>query len=165
MKIAVGTTASSKLKYIGEVCNDLDCSHDIFPVEVLSGVSEQPLTSEETRQGSVIRAENAIALVKEAEIGMGIEVGYEKINDRFAILCWVSVVDKNGKISSWCSTPFSLPDYHHDILEKGLFLGDYVRAFAEQSDDLEHQKLAFDIVHRRPYIVDALTQAFSKYEI
>lgn len=66
MIIAVGTTSEQKIGYLKEILRELNIDADIIPCEVKSLVSNQPLTSEETKQGSINRAKHAFELTKES---------------------------------------------------------------------------------------------------
>lgn len=143
------------------VCKDLGFDCELIPFAVASGVSEQPITSDETKQGSINRARAVLELAPEAEVGLGIEAGYEKIDGRYNILCWATAVS-GGEIISCCSTPFPMPEFHHDVVEKGLNLGDHVRTFRDMSYDPAHLRLAEDLIHREPYLMDAMRQIIEK---
>lgn len=142
-------------------CQELGFDCDLLSFAVASGVSEQPLTSEETKQGSINRAQAALGLAPEAKVGLGIEAGYEKIGGRYNILCWATAI-LDGKVISCCSTPFPLPDFHHEVVEKGMYLSDHVRIFQNLSDDPAHLRLAEDLIHREPYLMDAMRQIINK---
>lgn len=161
MKIALGTTSKYKIAFIKKACQELDFKCEIVPTEVPSGIADQPLTSDETRLGSINRARAALERINRADAGLGIEVGYEKIDNSYNILCWATIFHNNNLVSC-CSKPFPLPKFHDDIIKKGLYLGDHVRSFAALSNDLGHLKLANDIIYREPYIIDAVKQLIKR---
>jgi len=161
MKIALGTKSQHKIMYLGMVCKELGFACELVPFAVASGVSEQPITSDETKQGSINRAQAALELAPEANVGLGIEAGYEKIDGRYNILCWATAVS-GSEIISCCSTPFPMPEFHHEVVEKGLDLSDHVRTFRDMSDDPVHLRLAEDLIHREPYLMDAMRQIIEK---
>ncbi|MFA5047822.1 MAG: DUF84 family protein [Patescibacteria group bacterium] len=161
MKIALGTTSEHKINFFKKVCQELNFPCEIISIEAASGVSDQPLTTGETKLGSINRAKAAWEKADNADSGLGIEVGYEKINGTYNILCWATFFSNNEALSC-CSNPFPLPDFHHGILEQGLFLGDHVRTFVTRSDNSDQLKLAYDIVYREPYITDAIRQVINK---
>lgn len=158
MKIAVGTTSKHKLKFLQDLIEENKFEVETVPVEAQSLVSDQPLSSDETKQGSINRSMDALSKVNDADFGMGIEVGYELIDGKYNILCWTTLINA-GQINSFCSEPFPLPDFHHKILTQNLFLGDHVRIFEAQSGDPGYKKLAWDIIYREPYIKDSLNKA------
>ena len=110
--IAVGTTSEQKISYVKEILNEIDLPAEIKSVKAKSGVSEQPLTKEETKKGSLNRARNALKQIPEADIGLGIEIGYHKKKERYNMFCYASIIDKNNKIISCKSHEFNLPEFH-----------------------------------------------------
>ena len=60
LKIAFGGTSEQKIGYLKEVLEELNIKAEIIPVKVESGITEQPMTSEETKTGSLNRAINAL---------------------------------------------------------------------------------------------------------
>ena len=76
--IAIGTTSPQKISYLKEVLRDFKIKAVITSVEVKSEVSDQPVTSGETKKGSIKRAKNALKEIKNADFSLGIEVGYHK---------------------------------------------------------------------------------------
>jgi non-canonical (house-cleaning) NTP pyrophosphatase len=161
MKIALGTKSQHKIMYLGMVCKDLGFDCELATFNVASGVSEQPVTSAETKRGSINRAKAALELAEDANVGLGIEAGYEKIDGKYNILCWAIAISDGGVISC-CSTPFPMPDFHHEVVEKGLNLGDHARTFRDLSDDPVHLRLAEDLIHREPYLMDVMRQIIKK---
>jgi inosine/xanthosine triphosphatase len=161
MKIALGTKSQHKIMYLGMVCKDLGFNCELASFKVASGISEQPITSAETKQGSINRAQAALELAPDANYGLGIEAGYEKIAGKYNILCWATAISGDAVISC-CSTPFPMPEFHHRVVEQGLDLCDHVRTFRDLSDDPDHLRLAEDLIHREPYLLDALRQIIKK---
>jgi len=86
-KIAAGTTSNQKISYLKEILNEFEVEYEIIPNEVESGVDSQPMTSYETKQGSINRAQRALNNSNEADFGIGIEAGYILDNDRYSIFC------------------------------------------------------------------------------
>jgi len=88
IKIAVGTMSELKLKFMKNVSGDIGLDVEFVPAKVPSSVSEQPITDEETKSGSINRAKLALKEVKDVQVGLGIEVGYHKNEDnRYEIFC------------------------------------------------------------------------------
>jgi inosine/xanthosine triphosphatase len=80
MKIIVGSKNPSKIKAVEKAAKDYAFLKraQVLGVEVISGVSEQPLSMEETIRGAKNRARNAFKKVK-ADYAIGIESGFVKI--------------------------------------------------------------------------------------
>lgn len=166
-KIAVGTTSEQKLKYLKEVLKELEISAQIFPVQVQSGVSEQPKTTEETERGSINRAARAVEKVKDVDFSIGIEVGYHKNkNAEYEMFCWVTIIDKTGYQISNQSHKFLLPKYYQDVLENNLFVNEHLDGYMKDKKGgvLGVKKQIADIVrHRKPFIENALKNALLRY--
>lgn len=164
LKIALGTTYEQKINYLKEVLDELGVKAEIIPVKVKSGISTQPLTSVETKKGSINRAKEALKRINKADFGLGIEIGYKKNpQGKYEMLCWVTIIDKKGNQTSAQSHCFLLPKFHQQILKKKQFLGDYVRDYYKNSDDKIIQHLGEMIRNRKSLIINALHNALIHY--
>lgn len=162
-KIAVGTTSSQKIKYLREVLDEMELSYDIVPVEAESGVASQPMSSSETKNGSINRARVSLETVYDADFGIGVEAGYELEDSRYSIFCWASIIDKHGNVFSAQSEAFKLPNFHNEIITKGGHLGDKVRDYLNMQTEKFKKVLAVDIVDRTPFIPVAIRGALFYY--
>ena len=164
-KIAVGTTSDQKIKYLKEVLKELKVKTDLIPVEVNSGVSEQPKTTEETERGSINRARSSFEKTKDADFSIGIEIGYHKEKDGYEMFCWVTIIDKNDYQLSSQSHKFLLPKYFQELLNKDAYLCDNLDGYLENDErDNDFKEHVDDIVrNRKPFIENALKNALIKY--
>ncbi len=161
--IALGSTYEQKINYLKEVLTELGIKATIIPVEVESGISSQPLTSKETKQGSINRAKEALKKVS-ADLGIGIEVGYHKNSfDKYEILCWATIIDKEKNQISTRSHTLLLPKFHQNILRKNKYLGDHVKDYLKTSNDKIIQEIGIIIRDRKPFITNALHNALIRY--
>ena len=164
LKIALGTAYEQKINYLKEVLDDIGVRAEIIPVEVKSGISSQPLTSAETKKGSINRAGEALRKINKVDLGLGVEIGYEQNSQgKYEILCWVTIIDKKGNQISAQSHRFLLPKFHQEILKKNQFLGDYVRDYYKNSDDKIIQCLGELIRNRKSFMINALYNALIHY--
>lgn len=163
MKIAVGTTSEQKIGYIKDVLAGLSIETDLESAEVKSGVEDQPVTSEDTKRGSLNRANGALEKNNDADIGLGIEVGYEKNDGRYEMLCWVSIVDHDGKTISFKSHQFPMPDFHTKTLDEGQYLADRVHDFHREGTDRAKARIRDILIYREPFIKTALEHALLLY--
>lgn len=156
LKIAVGTTSKQKIGYLKEVLNEIGISAEIVPTEVKSGVSDQPITEEETQTGSINRAKAAFEKVEDADFGIGIEVGYHKNKDEdFEMFCCTSIFGKGEAMASCFSTKFLLPDFHQQILKVNKYLGEYVNKYKEEVDEPVINYTRELVRGRKPLIIEA----------
>lgn len=156
MKIVVGTTYTQKIEYLKEVLDDIGIKAEVIPTKVESGVSDQPITEDETSKGSVNRARDALKLNPNADFGLGIEVGYQpnKKGD-FEMFCCTSIADNVGFVQSCFSSRFLLPKFHQDILKENKNLGDYVRKYKEGVDKPVTNYVRELIRGRKPLVIEA----------
>ncbi len=156
LKIAVGTTSEQKIGYLKEVLDDIGIKAEIFPVDVKSEVSDQPITEEETQIGSSNRAKLAFEKTKDADFGIGIEVGYHKNkNEDYEMFCCASIFGKGESISNCFSTRFLLPDFHQEILKGNKYLGEYVREYKKEIDEPVVNYIREMVRGRKPLIIEA----------
>jgi putative (di)nucleoside polyphosphate hydrolase len=156
LKIAVGTTSEQKIGYLKEILDEIGINVEIIPTEAKSGVSDQPITEEETQTGSINRAKVAFESVEDADFGIGIEVGYHKNKDEnFEMFCCTSIFGKGEAIASCFSTKFLLPDFHQQILKENKYLGEYVHKYKEEIDEPIINYTRELVRGRKPLIVEA----------
>lgn len=99
--------------------------------EVKSGVSEQPMTDEETLQGSINRSKEALHLGKsliEANSGaeilsIGLEGGVMMINNKMWTTIWATVTDTNKLHYSANGGRFLVPQFLADQIQNGEEMG------------------------------------------
>ena len=164
-KIVIGTTSAPKIKYLKEVLGDLKLKADLFPVQVESEVSEQPITTKETERGSINRAKSAFEKIKDVDFAIGIEVGYHKEEGGYEMFCWVTVIGKDGYQISSQSHKFFLPKYYQEVLNKGLEMSVNLEGYAQNIKVKNHPKKHIDemVRHRKPFIENALKNALIQY--
>ncbi len=165
LKIAVGTTSEPKLKYLKEVLKEFEIRARLSPIEVGSGVSEQPKTTKETERGSINRAARAIEKVEGVNFSMGIEIGYHKNrNAKYEMFCWVTIIDKGGYQISSQSHKFLLPKYYQEVLDNKLFVNEHLDGYIKNKKEAPHAKKIDEIVrHRKPFIESAIKNALILY--
>ena len=127
MKIAVGTVSDQKISYLEEVLREMEIDFSLMPFEVFSGISNQPLTSKETKKGSVNRAKSALLKsVGCCDFAIGIEVGYQiSKNGNYYMICWATIFDSKNKVSAK-SEKILLPNFYQKLLKKDKYLCNYV---------------------------------------
>ena len=100
---------------------DRSFSADGLAVE--SGVSDQPMSSAETLQGAVNRAEQLPSLSPESHFFVGMEGGIEIIDNRWFASAWMVILDSDGRRAQGKSALFALPPKVKQLVESGLELG------------------------------------------
>ena len=164
MIITVGTNSISKIAYLKESLKELGIKAELMPIEVDSGISDQPLSELETKRGSINRARNALGKYQTADLSMGIEVGYQLDEaGNYEMLCCATIEDKYGRLVSANSHKLLLPDFHQKVLKDGNDLGDYVHQFLEDYLDLHSQQIGEDIKNRKAFIKTAVKSVLNQY--
>lgn len=125
MKVVVGSKNAAKMgavengvkAYWGEV--------EMVGVDVPSGVSDQPMSLDETVQGAVNRAKAAFAAVPGCELAFGLEGGVMEMAGR-TILFGVAAVFDGKEVSAAQTGGVPLPDAWGEALKNGEELGPYM---------------------------------------
>lgn len=92
-------------------------------ISVPSGVSVQPMTDRETRQGAQNRARRAKDALPEADFWAGVEGGCEIQDGELVAFAWVEVISPERE-SNARTAAFRLPPEVQKLVEAGLELGD-----------------------------------------
>ncbi len=164
MKIALGSASPQKKQYVELVLSSLAIKADVYAFDVTSGVSSQPLADIETKTGSINRARNALRLLANADFALGIEVGYQPDPSAgFEMFCWTTLVNQSDRLISARSQTLPLPGFHQQVLRQGNYLGEHVRQYLEQNQDLFSQKIGVVIRDRQPFIVSSVESVLLAY--
>ncbi len=97
---------------------------ELIPVSVESGVSDQPLSDEETRHGARNRAQNAHEQHVDADFWVGLEGGIETIDGQLTAFAWMAVLGSGPRIGEARTVTLPLPPAVKVLVDKGLELGD-----------------------------------------
>jgi non-canonical (house-cleaning) NTP pyrophosphatase len=166
MIIAFGSTSEGKKTILNKLLSDIGIPAEILFINVTSGVSQQPLTSLETKTGSINRAQNALALAPHADFALGVEVGYHPNRlGQYSMFCWTSVLTPSNKLLSFRSQKVLLPQFHQHKLINNLDLCDYVRDYLKTYSDPLSQYIGVLIRDRTPLIEKSLESALLAFLI
>lgn len=134
MKVGIGTTNKAKVGAVLSVVTKH--FHDILTFEhisVDSGVSAQPISTEETRQGAINRAKNTLAETN-ADMAFGLEGGVTMIDGIMYLCNWGALVLSNGQVLTAAGAQIPLPKEIAVQIEDGLELGPVMDEFVHQLD-------------------------------
>lgn len=92
-------------------------------VSVPSGVSDQPMTDQDAKQGAETRAENARQMAPEGEYWVGLEGGCDTIEGEMVSFAWIVVLG-DGRSGMARTALFYLPGEVQTLVESGMELGD-----------------------------------------
>lgn len=97
---------------------------EVRGVSVPSGVSAQPMSSDETLQGALQRVNAVRQVAPAANYWIGIEGGCEDSIEGMTVFAWIVVLDSTGKIGKSRTATFFLPNEVSALVRQGLELGD-----------------------------------------
>lgn len=92
--------------------------------EADSGVSDQPMSNDETRTGAENRARHACESHPDRDFWIGLEGGIELQGDQLMAFAWMAVLDRNGLLSMSRTASLPLPPAVRKLIDQGLELGD-----------------------------------------
>lgn len=111
MKVVIGSTSPVKEKAVRQgfamLFPDVECVFEC--VAALSGISDQPTSSEEMRTGALGRVAHARSLAPEADFYVGLEGGVEEMHGDVFNFGWVIIESKEGKRGHGRTVAFALP--------------------------------------------------------
>ena len=122
MKIAVGSTNPVKVTAVRNTVSRIWPEAEIVPISVPSGISEMPMSDEETLTGARNRAVAARDQL-EADFGIGLEGGVHPEPFGWVLHGWVAVVDRNGRSGIGGGGRLPLPDHIAQKVLAGQELG------------------------------------------
>ncbi len=165
MRIAVGTTSKQKISYLEEILKEIEVNCSLIPFEVSSGVSDQPLSSQETKRGSINRAKNTFSKSTDCDFAIGIEVGYHpNKKGKYQMLCWATVIDSQTKISAK-SQKIILPDFYQKLLQENKYLSDYVDQYFSENQKPPYKYIAALFKNRKAFVQTAIEAVIINYFI
>ncbi len=127
MKIFVGSTNPVKVNagLTAAIETWPDVKAEGFAVE--SGVSAQPMSDEETRQGAINRAQAALtAGLKNYQgecLGVGMEGGIVDLGNEIWSTVWAAVIDQQGFLSLSAGARFKVPDSVANLIRNKVEMG------------------------------------------
>ena len=100
--------------------------HDIrvIPVQVDSGVADQPMSDDETRQGARNRVAEARLKKPDADYWVGMEGGLDFFDQHLMAFAWMVVTGPDNRSSEARSATLPLPPKVQTLVESGLELGE-----------------------------------------
>jgi len=122
MKIIVSSKNPVKLEATKAGFESFFSDAEVEGISVESGVSDQPMSDDETLNGARNRATNALIEHSEADFWVGIEGGVHRDADGLTAFAWVVV--RGRKITGESrTTTFRLPPEVSELIDRGYELG------------------------------------------
>lgn len=134
MKIVLGSLNKAKQRAV-EKCFPND---HVIAKHVDSGVSKQPLSDHETREGAIHRAQLAQKF-SPTSIGIGLEGGVMLIEGEPYLCNWGALVATGGTVFTAAGARIKLPNTFTSKLEKGLELSDIMDDYVNKKHIRHHE--------------------------
>lgn len=97
---------------------------NLVSVDVSSGVPDQPMSDEVTRQGARNRVNNAMLEYPDADYWVGMEGGLDYFDGHLMAFAWMVIAAGSDRISETRSATLPLPPQVQALVIGGLELGD-----------------------------------------
>lgn len=125
-RLAVGSRNPVKLEAVGRGFRDLfpNRPFETVGISVPSGVSDQPMTDEETRRGAANRAETVRHDDPAADLCFGVEGGIEDDGRTMRAYAWIVAIGQDGRHGASRTAAFALPAAVAELVREGHELGD-----------------------------------------
>ncbi len=131
MDIWVGTTNQAKVHAVQSVFQD----GQLQSINVDSGVSEQPFSDEETMQGAIHRAKEALPdECSDETIAIGLEGGVMEIDQTLFICNWGALVTSTNDVYVASGARIPLPQEVANELYSGKELGPVMQTFSQKEN-------------------------------
>lgn len=122
MKVAVGSLNPVKVTAVQMTFSRVWPEVEVVAVDVPTGVSDMPMSDEETITGARNRA-HAARSQADADFGVGLEGGVHPSADGLLLQGWVVVVDRNGREGIGGAARLPLPQHIARRIYAGEELG------------------------------------------
>lgn len=168
MKIAVGSDNPVKVTAVKKAFLKVWPKKNCLVTGLVtdSGVSNQPMSDEESIKGAQNRARQALGKAK-ADFGVGLESGLQKIGRHWFCCGWVVVIDKYGNIGTAASVRIEMPKKIMILIDQGVELGQAADKFFERKN--VKQKEGFfglmtnNIISRTDAYIDGVVMALVRF--
>ncbi|PID03915.1 inosine/xanthosine triphosphatase [Sporosarcina sp. P2] len=130
MEFVLGSENQAKKRAVVRVVERYVENSTISFASVQSGVSAQPMSEEETRQGAINRS---ITAAKNA-FGIGLEGGVHMLSGTMYLCNWGALTTPEGKMFTAAGAQIPLPDELADEIRRGKELGDAVDTYFKKQN-------------------------------
>lgn len=137
MRIAIGTTNPSKISAVEDAFKTFfpDTELEFIPVSVESGISDQPMSDDETSKGALNRAHGALQATQNADYGVGIEGGLQQVSDYWMVGNIAAVAKNTGVTGVGASARVLVPEKIMAQVHSGAELNDAVHQVTDLKDN------------------------------
>jgi inosine/xanthosine triphosphatase len=122
IKVVIASTNPVKINAVKNIFDKAFSEITYINQESKSGVSDQPLSNEETKKGAYNRAKAVISNA-DCDFGIGIEGGVMKTKQGMMTTAWCCIINKQNEVNFGGGLHFLLPKKIATRIEKGEELG------------------------------------------
>lgn len=164
INIAIGTNSAYKIHAIKKALYEIDFDFNAVHGSTNSGISEQPHKPGETKKGSINRARNILGNNPESDLGLGVEFGYEPIEEKFYMVCWATVITSDGKVFSEQSSTLELPPMFNENLIHDMDISDDLDKVLNKLDESKESHRVFkQFIWKRRVIYESVSNVMLRY--
>lgn len=142
IRAAIASKNPAKINAVSSVLANLNWSVDLSAIDAESEVSAQPFSQQETRQGAVNRANNALG---DNDFAIGLEGGVYEMEGALYLCNWGALAAKDGRLFTAAGAQIPLPEEIAIKLRTGIELGPVMDDYANESG-IRHHKGAIGIL-------------------
>lgn len=173
-KVVVGSNNPVKLNATKEAFAAMfpDEKFEFQTFSAKSGVPDQPIGLDETKEGARNRALGCKSESPDADFCVGLEGGLEIINEQYWVSAWMCIIDKSGTEGYGRTGSFLLPPRVKELIDGGMELGHATDAVFNEENSKQKGGavgvLTNDTVTRTDFYREAMIFAlipFSKPEL
>src|SRR5690606_41694004 len=95
IRAVIASKNPAKINAVSSILANLEWTVDLSAVDAASGVSEQPFSQEETRQGAMNRATNAL---QDHDFAIGLEGGVCEMEGILYLCNWGALTTQDGRM-------------------------------------------------------------------
>lgn len=142
-KLAIASENPAKIKAVKNCLEDIGLEIEVLAVATDSGVSAQPFSIAETKQGAVNRALSALG--DGIDLAIGLEGGVFELEGALYLCNWGALASSDGKIYTAGGAQIPLPEEIAQNLRIGLELGPVMDNYANEAG-IRHHKGAIGLL-------------------
>lgn len=157
MKIILGSNSEDKKRILQNALEQLRLQVDVEGVFVESGITDQPLDLETTKQGAINRARNAIRKAPDANGWFGMEAGLHDFGEGFELVTYACFIDESGNQHIGEGVPTPLPLDVSEKVKQGAEFGIEVRKYAEENE------IDVNLITRELPFTQAIRNAYAEF--
>ncbi|KAI8904873.1 Non-canonical purine NTP phosphatase/PRRC1 [Gorgonomyces haynaldii] len=136
--ILVASENKAKIKSVEKAIALMGLSNDVKGLKVASGVRDQPMSDQETKQGAHNRAQQ-LKQLHDADYYIGIEGGVQEIDGVWMETGWICVLDKTDRVGYGTSGRYQLSNKIMNMIHSGMELADVIDHITGQTDVRSNQ--------------------------